>query len=300
LASSEPMAIGNYNPIEWEGGNPSDNVNVSFVISDADYLGTFGIELLSGRNFDKTIQSDESNFIINETAAKMIGIENPIGLPVRFMGNSGSIIGVVRDYHIHRLDREISPLVISTNPNFYGYFTRFVFIKFRSDQLVAAIDTIRNCVNTYAPLEPFDYEFLEEKFQRDYQFESDLNALILFFTAIAVFLTCLGLFGLTAFVSQRRTKEIGIRKTLGATTPDLILILSTYSLKSVLISNLISIPVAYLVVQKWLDHYANRIDITMTPFFLAALVAFAITLLTIGGQILKSVNANPVKALRYE
>jgi putative ABC transport system permease protein len=194
------------------------------------------------------------------------------------------------------LHNKIVPLYIHNNPDSFGYLT----IKFRKGNIPQTMEFIKRIWRKYDAAHPFEYTFLDEAFDRQYKREDKLSTVFFCFTLISIFVACLGLFGLASFSAEKRTKEIGIRKALGASISGIILMLSKELTKWVLAANIIAWPIAYYAMNRWLQNFAYRVNISLGIFILAALLAFIIALLTVGYQAIKTARANPVKALRYE
>ena len=269
---------------------------------DHEFIPAIGMEIATGRNFSSKISTDPGHAaLINETAARRLGWEDPVGKTIVSYRSPGpvtkTIIGVVRDFHIESLHKEIGPFFIENNPS---DFHRYLLIKIMSANLPATTDFLRKKWAEILPQIPFDFSFLDETFDRQYKADEKIQAIFSNFGVLAIFISCLGLFGLASFTAEQRTKEIGIRKVLGAPVSGIILMLSKEFTKWVLAANVIAWPIAYFAMNRWLQNFAYRIDIGMGPFILAGVSAFVIALLTVGYQAIKAARANPVDALRYE
>jgi putative ABC transport system permease protein len=267
---------------------------------DSDFIATMKIKLVSGRNFSLQFSTDQSDLIIvNETAAQQWGWDDPIGKTIQVLDDrpiTKTIIGVVRDFHVESLHNKIEPVFFEYMPA----SSRYISIKIRPDNIPDTIHYIEKTLNHIDPMLPIDYTFLDESFDRKYKAEEKLNKIFTYFTLLAIFIACLGLFGLASFTAEQRTKEIGIRKALGAKISGIILLLSKEFTKWVLVANIIAWPIAYLAMNRWLQNFAYRINIGIGTFILAALMALVIALLTVGYQAIKAARANPVESLRYE
>jgi len=207
-----------------------------------------------------------------------------------------TIIGVTKDHHISSFHDEIEPLVMIHNPQFFWEMA----VKIRSQNISATLSFIEKTWTKFIPEYPFFFSFLDENINRLYQGEEQTAKIIRTFSIIAIFIACLGLFGLAAFAAEKRTKEVGIRKVLGATSNNIVFLLSTEFTKWVLVANIIAWPVAYFAMNRWLQGFAYRINIGLWTFFLAAVLAYTIALLTVGYQAIKAALANPIESLRYE
>jgi putative ABC transport system permease protein len=271
---------------------------MNFVSVEKDYFKTVGIEFIEGETF-KTEPDNRllREFIINEKAIEAMKIENPVGKSFKMWDRDpGVIIGVVKNVHNTSLHREIRPAFYVQFPYFYTY----LIINLRSENVGSTIAYIRDTVKEINPNYPFEFHFLDENIDRFYQKERQINSLITTFTVLAVFISCLGLFGLSLFMVEQRTKEIGIRKTLGASVSHLVGLMSKDFLLLVVVANVISWPVSYFIMNKWLQNFVYRINFELWVFALAAALALFIALLTIAYQTFKAATANPVDSLRYE
>jgi putative ABC transport system permease protein len=258
------------------------------------------IKLMSGKNFSPQLSTDQSDLIIvNETAARQWGWEDPIGKTIQVLDDrpiTKTIIGVVRDFHVETLHKKIEPVFFEFAPA----SSRYISIKIGPHNIPDTIRYIEKKLKQIDPMLPFDYTFLDESFDRKYKAEEKLNKIFTHFTILTIFIACLGLFGLASFTAEQRTKEIGIRKALGAKISGIILLLSKEFTKWVLVANIIAWPIAYVAMNHWLQNFAYRINIGIGTFILAALLALAIASLTVGYQAIKAARANPVDSLRYE
>ena len=281
-----------------ENAPASQNYLMCLISTDDDFARTMGIELVKGRYFLKNNISDSSAVVINESAAKTFNLKEPIGKRIIFAGDNriGTIIGVVKDFHINSLHQKIEPLVISLRRGFTAYLP----IRISSNNIPATISLIKDEWKKFVPNKPFEYFFLDEDLNRLYQSEQKTGEILTSFSILAIFIACLGLFGLATFTAERRTKEIGIRKALGASTPGIIILLSKEFAKWVLISNIIAWPIAYFFMNKWLQDFAYRINMHFTIFILAGSAALIIAILTISIQAIKAAIASPIVSLHYE
>jgi putative ABC transport system permease protein len=279
------------------------------VVTDYNFLNILELELIDGRGFSLSFSTDvTSGFILNETAVKYFEIKDPIG---HFFQSTpgifhykGNIIGVIKDFHYLSLHSPIRPLVIclgyidnSTNPvKNHGY----LLAKITSGHIPEVMKFAEEKYKDIKPDTPFEYYFLDELFDQQYKNEAKLSRIFGMFTTITIFVSCLGLFGLATFSTDRRTKEIGIRKILGASVSNLVLLLTKEFLKLVLLANLIAWPIVWLIMTRWLQNFAFKIDIQIWLFFTASAIALVIALLTVSYQAIHTALANPVDALRYE
>jgi putative ABC transport system permease protein len=281
----------------WDGQNPDEETLMRAVFIDYDYFKTFGMEIAEGRSYSKEFSTDATEAImINEAAVKAMGMQSPIGKSLSIDNFQPKIIGVVKNYHFRSLDQEIDPLILAYNPN----ICRILFAKLKSDKISQAIGYIESIWKKFAPGYPFNYRFLDEALDGLYRSEQRIGTILKYFSTLAIFISCLGLFGLASFMAEQRTKEIGIRKVLGATVSNIVLLLSKEFSKWVLWANIIAWPVAYYAMNRWLQSYAYHINITLWSFLLAAGLALIIALLTVCYQATRAALTNPVDSLRYE
>ncbi|MGD9347014.1 MAG: hypothetical protein PVH84_14185, partial [Candidatus Aminicenantes bacterium] len=282
----------------WEG-RPSDakmEIKADFV--DYDYIETFEIPLVEGRSFARDFSTDpETAFIVNEEAVRRMGLEKPVvGKKFGFWDIDGQIIGVMKDAHFQPLHQKIEPLVFKMFPA----WLRRMYVKFHSDNVAS---TLASLEKTWIDMNlgyPFEYRFLDEDFDNLYKSEARLEKIFQSFAALAVFIACLGLFGLASFVAEQRTKEIGIRKVLGSSTAGIVTLLNQEFLKWVAAANLVAWPIAYFAMQNWLKKFAYRVDIEIWAFVLAAALGLAVALLTVSLQTLRAARTNPVDSLKHE
>jgi putative ABC transport system permease protein len=252
------------------------------------------MKLAAGNNFTGS-KTDTAHFILNETAVRLTGIKDPIGKRFKLQQTEGTIIGVLKDYNFTSLKDKIEPAVIYFKPQ--GYV---VYIKTTGREAPKAIAAAGRLWKKYNPGFPFTYTFLDEDYAGLYRTEERTGALFNIFSLIAVGISCLGLFGLATYSAQVRTKEIGIRKVLGASVPGIVSLVSAGFLKLVLLAVLIAIPVAWWAMNGWLQNFAYRIDIPWTVFLLAGAMAVFMALVTVSFQAIKAALANPVDSLRTE
>jgi putative ABC transport system permease protein len=278
-------------------------------IGDHDYLKTLGMQVIAGRDFSRAVTADmEEAFIINEAAVKEFGFETPekaLGQRVnwdKWIPDSanpvkkGRVIGVIRDFHYKSLHEKVAASVIQLYP---GVFFK-VAAKLETANLKQTIAYINTTWKKFSPEFPLDYKFMDATYGAMYEAEDKLSSLLTIFTIMAIFVGCMGLFGLAAFNAEQRTKEISIRKILGASSVSIVQLLSKTFLKPVLIASLIAFPVAWYAMNQWLEEFPYRAEITWWIFGMAAIVAVVIALLTVSVQAIKAAFSNPVKNLRTE
>jgi putative ABC transport system permease protein len=272
--------------------------------ADEGFIRTFGIEMAAGRFFEKDRQSDLQGVVFNETAVKTLGLTDPVGKEIiRLVGLAGNqakitILGVMKDFHFQSLHEEIRPLAIRWfGPEGFG---KTVSVRFRPTGMAALLKTIESTWKRLAKGQAFEYEFFDERFAAIYNAERNTARLLTAFSILAIAIACLGLLGLATFATQQRTKEIGIRKVLGASVLNLSRLLSNEFLKLVLLANLIAWPLAYLLLNRWLRSFAYRTSLGAELFLLSGLLALAVALLTVSFQSVRAARANPVNSLRNE
>jgi putative ABC transport system permease protein len=281
---------------------PQDKLDeeASFLLGmrvDPDYLSTFGINLVEGRNFSGESSADAGkSILINQTAVEEFGIEQPIGFKFYLRDEAYQVVGVVRDFHAHPFHEHImSTALFAATEN-----RRLIAAKLRPDFTSETISETEKIWNRIVPEVPFEYSFLEDVMSDNYDNDRRLGTLFSLFSLLTVFVACLGLFGLSAFSAERRTKEIGIRKALGASIANIVRLLSKEIVLLVVIAGAIAFPVAYLAISRWLETFAYRTQITLTIFLLSGLVVLIIALATVSYQAIKAALTNPVESLRYE
>ena len=281
----------------WEGQDPDEEILMRASFIDYNYFETLGLDIIEGRSYSKQFSTDPTEaLIVNEEAVKVMGMESPLGKQLGIGDNQAKIIGVVKNYHFRSLKQEIEPLILILNPsNCWA-----LFAKLSSEDVSKTIGYMEKVWGEFASGYPFNYRFMDEAIDNLYHAEQQIGTLFRYFTILAIFISCLGLFGLASFMAEQRTKEIGIRKVLGATVSNVLLLLSKEYAKWVLFANIIAWPVAFYVMNRWLQAYAYRINIAVWSFVFAAVLALAIALFTVSYQAVRAATANPADALRYE
>jgi len=265
---------------------------------DYNYLSLLGLELVQGRDFSKKHATDPDRAaIVNETFIKMLEWQNPIGETFMFRGRNLSVIGVVNDYHYRSLHNAIEPVVLHLDP---AAPIRYLLVRIQAQDIPGTIELLKEKWRQVAPAVPFEYYFLDNDVGRQYRAEQRWDRIVTYSSVFAIIIACLGLFGLSSLSVSQRTKEIGIRKVLGATVPGLVGLVNKEFLTLVVLGNLIAWPSAYFVMSKWLEGFAYRIELGLTSFALAAVTGLIIALITVSYQSIKTALANPVEALRYE
>ncbi len=261
-----------------------------------EFIETMGIELKEGRTYLNEKPNNESKIILNETAVEVMGLENPIGTVIDMRGPNREIIGVVKDFNIQSLYNEIAPMALLCRTEWISNLV----VKIKAGEEKTAIASLEKLYNEFSPGLTFDFRFLDNQYQELYRSEQRVSTLSKYFAAMAILISCLGLFGLAAFSAERRRKEISIRKVLGQTVSQVTVMLSGEFMKLVFISILVALPFAYLLATNWLSQFAYKISLHAGYFIGAGLVAIVIALLTVGSQAINAANKNPVHALKDE
>ena len=301
LMTGEPGGFHDMYSFEVEG-KPNEKPMFNTEFADFEYVKTVGLKIIAGRDFSAAYGTDSTDAVlINRSAAKILGFtpEQSIGKWIRNLARDSlrrTIVGVVEDYHFTSLKQVIGPLVISTTKD----DLRLALIKLKTAQFGPAIARIKPIYNNAASEYPFEYKFLDEKFDQLYKSEIKQESLLSIFSIVAICIACLGLFGLASYTAIKRTKEIGVRKVLGSSVKNIVLLLSKDLLKPVIYGTIIAVPLGYFIMHKWLQNFAYRINIDWWLFAIAACIAMLIALLTVSIQAVKAAIASPVKSLRTE
>ncbi|MCP4724169.1 MAG: FtsX-like permease family protein, partial [bacterium] len=282
---------------EWDGQDSENEVLIGAGFVDYDYIETMKIDFLEGRDFSEEFPSDQDkNFIVNEEMLRLMGVDQGVGKRLKFWGREGNIVGVVRNFHFLPLNRPIGPFVLILNPG----GIHFLVARIYHEDIPSTINFIRETWKQVIPAYPFEYNFLNADFDRMYRSVERIANILKSFAILAILIACMGLYGLASFIAEQRTKEVGIRKTLGATIPNLINLLTKEFLTLIMISVIGAWPVSYFVMNKWLQDYAYRTDMTIWTLLFPALIALVLTIITVSYQAIKAALTNPVNSLRYE
>ena len=273
-----------------------------YLMVDYDFFKTMDIKLLEGKLFERQRESDSiPYYVLNETAVKNLNIENPIGKRIgQYVGLNGdlrygNVIGIVKDFHIEGFNQPIRPMIMMISNN-----VRNVAFKIAPDNMNATIDFIEKEWNKLEPSHPFRYTFLDQKFGALLRQQENFGTMFLFLTILAIIISAMGLYGLASYTAEQRTKEIGIRKVLGATVGQIMKMLTTDFMKLVFIANIIAWPITYILAKDWLTNFSYQIDLPLLPFVFATILALLIALLTVSTQAYQAANSDPVDALKYE
>ena len=299
-SSSLPNHISSSTFAKWPG--KPDNLDIPIYVCESDYnfVDVFELKLVLGRNFSREFPSDAKGvFLINESAAKALGWDTPLGKEFSHWGNenpAGKIVGVLKDFHMHSLHQEIKPLYIFHKTDISSY----VSIKITGENIPGTLAFIKETFKTFSPAYPFEYSFFDEIFNRAYKSEQKIGRLFSTFTLLTIFIACLGLFGLASFTAEARTKEIGIRKVLGASIPNIIGLLNQEYVRKVILATLIAWPLGFYAMSKWLQNFHYRISLGIFPFLASGLLALVIALMTVSFQTFRAAAVNPVDSLHYE
>lgn len=304
VTNALPVNSPGYNNGTFRDGRPNDEklAAISSWSVDYDYLPTLGLELIAGRNFSKEFGSDSTAVVINEATARHFEWDEPIGKVLsQFTSNDGQritnyrVIGVVKNFHFESLKNSIAPVILFLRPG----NSRTAF-RFQTKQTSAVIDFVKSKWEEFVPGQAFEYSFMDDDYNKMYEAEQKIGEIFSVFAFLAIFIGCLGLFGLAAFTAEQKTKEIGIRKVLGASVPGIVFLLSKEFIKLIMIAFIISVPVAYYYMNRWLQDFHYRIDLSAWMFIYAGLTALVIAMLTVSYHAIKIAVTNPSKSLRYE
>ncbi len=307
-SSHVPGLQGSFNSFLPEGFHAEEVWSLGYLLVDYNFISTYGIETAEGRVFSRDFPTDASDaYVINETAVLKFGWENPVGKTIRRVtdidagkavafGKEGIVIGVVKDFHTTSLHNPIAPMVINLNEQSVNY----VSVRFAPGNVREAVDFVREKWAEFNPGFPLEYSFTDSNFDLLYRSEEKMSALFISFTIFAIIIACLGLFGLASYTAEQRAKEIGIRKTLGATVPSLVMLLVKDFLVLVIISNIIALPAAYYFMNRWLQEFAFRASPGWSVFVYAAFTAIIAAVLTVSFQAVKAALTNPSQILRAE
>ena len=306
LSSSIPTKVNfgdNYVPEQTVTDKPlMKEIGLSSFMIGNEFIPTLKMEVLKGRNFSKDF-NDSASVILNETAARLIGWKDPVGKFLDYPGNDQrfKVIAVVKDFNVASLRDAVEPFALFHNSSgTYGLGTSYISVRFQPGNMNNYLPELEGKWKSLAPDTPFDYSFLDNVIDALYRSEQRMGAVFGIFTFLSIFVACLGLFGLSVYTAERRIKEIGVRKVLGASVQSVVALLSKDFLKLVLVSAMIAFPVAWLAMTKWLEEFAFRTTIGWGVFIFSGFASLLIALFTISFQAVRSAIANPVKSLRAE
>ena len=301
-AQSSPLEVGSSTAgVRWPGKDTTKLILFSNNPITYDYIKTMGIQLVAGRDFSSEYGLDTMNYLVNEAAAKKIGYKDPVGKELTMWGDKGMIVGLMKDYHHNSLHVPIEPIILRLHKKSWGgTYWGNIIIRTEKGKTKQAIASMEKLSKQFNPGYPFKYYFTDDEIANRYKAEYTVSKLSRYFAFLAIFISCLGLFGLVTFTAEQKIKEIGIRKVLGASVMGIVGMLSKDFLKLVIIAAVIAFPVAWWAMHRWLNDFAYRVNIGWWVFVIAGIVALLIALLTISFQSIKAAIANPVKSLRTE
>jgi hypothetical protein len=295
---NSPTAIFHHTgDINWPGKDPNLTVSFADGVIGYDFAKTLNLQLLAGRDFSKEFATDSTGYLLNETAVKKIGFSDPVGKTIVWGSHSGKVIGVLEDFHFSSMHQTIEPLIMRLDEN-WNWGT--ILVRVRAGRTKQAIGDLQKISKDLNPKFPFTYQFSDEEYAKLFKSETVVSKLANIFAFLAIFISCLGLFGLAAFTAEQRTKEIGVRKVLGASSTNIVKLLSANFLRPIVLACLIAFPLAWYAMNNWLQQYAYKIVIEWWVFALAGLITGCVALLTVSYQSIKAAIANPVKSLRTE
>jgi len=284
--------------LSWSGNITDQTVYFEGFFGGYNFIETMGMKMAAGRSFSKNFGAEGTKVLINETAVKIMNLKDPVGKNIKIFGGNFQVIGVVKDFHFESLHETVVPAFIllagGTNPSYK------IMVRIKNDNQKQTIAQIQHLYESYNPGFPFTYSFLDDAYQKQYETEVRISTLSEYFSALAIMISCLGLFGLVAFTAQKRQKEIGIRKVVGASVNSITFMLTKDFMQLVIVAVLIASPLAYYLMSQWLNGFAYRINIGPVVFLVAILSVILITILTVSFQAIKAALANPVKSLRSE
>jgi len=303
VSRSEPLdanELGETEDVFWSGKNEKFKTWALHV--DPDFSSTYKIKMQEGRFYSNQSPSDKTSaYVLNATAVEKMGLKSPLGKDLTVWGRKGKIIGVVKDFHFSSLHHFIEPVILRIpNPEEENIYYRIISIRLNRNALSQSLAFIENTWKSVFPSESFNYYFVDENLNLNYLAEQRMSKIFKTFSLLAIFIACLGLYGLTAFTIEQKIKDIGVHKVLGASVSNIVFLISKNFLWWIIFSNAIAWPVTYYVMNKWLQDFAYRIDLNIWPFLMAGLLALVIALLTVSWQAVRAATVNPVKSLRYE
>ena len=303
ISRSEPMdekSLGSTEGVNWEGKEKRFSTWLLHV--DPDFAKTYRIKMKEGRFYSDQYPSDETSaYVINETAEKEMGFQSVLGKELKVWGRKGKIIGVTKDFNFSSLHSLIEPVILRIpNSNEENIYYRELSVRVNPHSVGQSLEYIQETWRDFYPDQPFSFYFVDESQNANYFAEQRMSNIFKYFSILAIFIACIGLYGLTAFMIERKTKDIGIHKVLGANVAKIVFMLSKKYLLWIIISNAVAFPVTYYFMNKWLEDFAYRIEISWWIFVLSGGIALLIAILTVGFQAIKAATANPVESLRYE
>lgn len=292
-----PVNISSATSIDIPGKNGGEGIPAYLIFTDPYFLKTFDIPIVEGRDFSARIAADSAgSILINQTLEKSLGFDKTIGKILTINGHKLKIIGVLKDFNLHSVRHKIQPLFVAL----YNPWKQYLCIKISSKDIPGSIEKIKSVWDYYAAQRPFEYTFLDTDFNQLYSSEERLSQIVSYSSGLAIFIACLGLLGLVAFIVEQRRKEIGIRKVLGATMADVLRLLSSQFIKLIIVANVIAWPIAYYLMSKWLSGFVYRINQELWPFVITGISVLIIAVAAVSSLAIKAANTNPANTLRYE
>jgi predicted permease len=298
-ASQHPLSVGNSTTgVAWDAKLPDDQILFSIINADYDFVETMRMELLQGRTFSEEFSTDSVNVIINQEAARAMGMDDPIGKDISIWDEySGQIIGLVRDFHYNSMHEKIGPLIIRLDPE---RAKSLAFIRTEPGMTTEALAAMEAGSQAFNPAFPFEYHFVDQDFEEIYRSEMTIGRLASIFALVAIFVSCLGLLGLASYTAEQRVKEISVRKVLGASVSNLVMLLSGEFSRLVMIGFLLAAPLAYFLMEQWLQGFAYRVHLSVVIFAVAGVTALLLAWLTVAYQSFRTARCNPADVLRNE
>jgi len=298
VTSDLPTDLGGWTlSVGWDGKDPHSQMSFPVVAVNEDFTNTFKIKLLNGRSFSRAFKADSNNYMINEKMARIMGLNanTAVGKSLTLWGNKGTIVGVVKDFNFKPVQQAIEPLVMPFNK-----MGGFVVVRTLPGKTSATIQALAKMSQQLNPAYPFTFDFLDQDLSNLYKGEQQMSNIFNLFAALGIFISCLGLYGLSAFMAEQRTKEIGVRKVLGASVLNLVYLLSSGITRLILIAIVIAIPLSWYAVNSWLAGFAYHISVSWLVFFTASVAALGIAWITVSYESVKAAIVNPIKSLRTE
>lgn len=293
--SSIPSHVNLNNVVSWGSMDEDQTESMSFLTAKCDFIETFDMEIIKGRSFSKDNQADKFKFIVNETAFKLMEMDD-VGESLSFQGMTGELIGVVNDFENNNIEYKLRPLIFWVK----DVLLKYVFVKISKNDILGSVKYIEDISKQIVPESPFEYRFLDSNYQQYYEEEMRNTKLIIGFSILGIILACTGLYGLALFSYQKRIKEIGVRKANGAKTNQLMTMLNLDFIKWIVLAFITACPIAYYIMNKWLENFAYKTSLSWWVFGLAGFIVLFIAIATVSWQSWRAANRNPVEALRYE
>jgi len=297
ITSDLPTNLSNATGADWEGKDPRLQVAIPRMAVNEDFTHVFRMKIMAGRSFSTSFIADSNNYMVNEKMLNVMGLNatNAIGKVLTVQGVKGNIIGVVKDFNFKPIQQAIEPLAISFNKS-----GGFIVVRTLPGKTSATIQALTKISQQLNPAYPFKFDFLDQDLANLYKGEQQMGNIFNLFAILGIFISCLGLYGLSAFMTEQRTKEIGVRKVLGASVFNLVYMLSTGITKLILIAIVIAIPLSWYAVNSWLSGFAYHINVSWLIFFIAALAALSMAWITVSYEAIKAAIVSPIKSLRTE